>query len=74
MGFQVDSSQKVTTQVDCVVKKAYDMLAFIGWSIEEKSQELTWQLYRTLVRWHLQYCVQFRSHQYRKDVEGLEGA
>ena len=63
---------KVVTQVEKVVRKAYGMLAFIGRGIEYKSCRLMLQLYRTLVRPHLEYCVQFWSPYYRKDVETLE--
>jgi len=60
-------------QVDRAVKKACGALAFINRGIEFKSREVMLQLYRTLVRPHLEYCVwQFWSPHYRKDVEALE--
>jgi len=36
------------------------------------SGEVMLQLYKTLVRPQSEYCVQFWSPQYRKDVEALE--
>ena len=72
LGVQVHKSLKVAVQVEKVAKKAYGMLAFIGRGIEYKSWSLMLQLYRTLVRPHLEYCVQFWSPYYRKDVETLE--
>eukprot|EP00061_Rhincodon_typus_P014905 g42279.t1 len=51
---------------------AGELLAFIGRGIEFKSREAKLQLYKTLVRPHLEYCVQFWSPHYRKDVEALE--
>ena len=71
LGVQVHRSLKVAMQVEKVVKKAYGMLAFIGWGIEFKN----WQvmlLYRTLVRPHLECRVQFWSPRYQKNVEALE--
>ena len=59
-------------QVEKVVKKAYGMLAFIGRGIEFKNWQVMLQLYRTLVRPHLEYSVQFWSPHYQKDVEVLE--
>ena len=59
-------------QVDKVVKKAYGMLAFIGRSIEYENWQVTLQLYRTLVRPHSEYCVQFWSPHDQKDVDALE--
>ena len=59
-------------QVDKVVKKAYGMLAFIGRGIEYKNLQVMLQLYRTLVRPHLEYCVQFWLPHYQKDVDALE--
>eukprot|EP00061_Rhincodon_typus_P008102 g30429.t1 len=48
LGVQVHSSLKVATQVEKVVKKAYDMLAFIGQGIEYKGQDVMLQLFKTL--------------------------
>eukprot|EP00061_Rhincodon_typus_P000495 g11892.t1 len=59
LGVHVRSSLKAATQVDGVVKEAYGVLAFINRGIEFKSRELMLQLYKTLVRPHLKYCVQF---------------
>ena len=69
---QIHSSLKVATQVDKVVKKAYDMLAFIGRGVEYRNWKIMLQLYETLVRPHLEYCVQFWWPHYRKDVDALE--
>ena len=59
-------------QVEKLVKKAYGMLAFIGRGIEFKNWQVMLTLYRTLVRPHLEYSVQFWSPHYQKDVEALE--
>ena len=56
---QVHRSLKVAAQVEKVVKKAYGMLAFIGRGIEYKSWQIMLQLYKVLVRPHLECCVQF---------------
>ena len=70
MGVQVHRPLKVAIQVEKVVKKACGMLAFIG--IEFKNWQVTLQLYRILVRPHLEYSVQFWSPHCQKDVEALE--
>jgi len=72
LGVYVHRSLKVGSQVDKVVKKAYGVLAFIGRGIEFRSRNVMLQLYKTLVRPHLEYCVQFWSPHYKKDVEALE--
>ena len=46
--------------------------AFIGQGIEYKNWQVMLQLYRTLVRLHLEYCVQFWSPHYQKAVDALE--
>eukprot|EP00061_Rhincodon_typus_P012141 g37691.t1 len=72
LGVQIHSSPKVELQVDRIVKKAFGMLAFIGRCIEYRSWEVILQLYGILVRPLLEYCVQFCSPCYRKDVVKLE--
>jgi len=58
--------------VDKTVKKAYGVLAFISRGIEFKSCEVMLQLYKTLVRPHFEYCVQFWLPHFRKDMEAME--
>eukprot|EP00061_Rhincodon_typus_P017303 g45941.t1 len=48
------------------------MLVFISWGMEYKSWQNILQLNKTLSRLHLEYCVQFWSPHYQKDVEALE--
>ena len=54
------------------MKKAFGMLGFIGQNIEYRSWDVLLKLYKTLVRPHLEYCVQFWSPYYRKDIIKLE--
>ena len=72
LGVQVHSSLKVESQVDRVVKKAFSMLGFISQNIEYRSWDVLLKLYKTLERPHLEYCVQFLSTYYRKDIIKLE--
>ena len=48
------------------------MLGYIARSIEYKSKEVILTSYNTLVRPHLEYCVQFWGPHYKKDREALE--
>eukprot|EP00061_Rhincodon_typus_P007803 g29855.t1 len=47
-------------------------LTFIGRGIEYKDRQIILQLSRNLVRPHLEYCVQFWSPHYQKDVDASE--
>ena len=73
LGVQVLGSLKVESQVDKVVKKAFGTVAFISHSIEYGSWKVMLQLYKTLVRPHLEYCVQFWAPCYRKILSSLKG-
>ena len=72
LGVQVHSSLKVESQVDRVVKKAFGMLGFSGQNVGYRSWDILLKLYKTLVRPNLEYCVQFWSLYYRKDIIKLE--
>ena len=68
LGVHVHSSLKVESKVDRVVKKAFGILGFIGQNIEYRSWDVLLKLSKTLVRPNLEYCVQFWSPYYRKDI------
>jgi len=48
-------------------------MAFIARGMEYRSRGVLLQLYRVLVRPHLEYCVRFSSPYLRKDILALEG-
>ena len=50
LGVLVHESQKLSLQVQQVIKKANGMLAFIAKGMEYKSREVLLQLYKVLVR------------------------
>lgn len=58
-------------QIELVVRKASNILALIVKELDLKNSEALVQLYRTLVRPHLEYCAQFWSS-YPKDKVTLE--
>ena len=62
----------MTSKVDRVGKSAFGTLAFIHRSIESKSWSVMVRIHKALVRPNLEYCVQFWSPSYRKDVNKVE--
>ena len=66
-------SLKVSAQVQQAVKKANGMLAFIVRGFDYRDKDVLLQLYRALVRPHLEYCVQFWYPYLRKNVLAIDG-
>ena len=73
LGVVISSDLKPSKQCSEVVKTANKLIGFIGRSFEFRTEEIILNLYNSLVRPHLEYCVQCWSPYYKKDIEKLEG-
>ena len=72
LGIIISSDLKPNRQCTEAIKKANKLVGFIGRAFEFKSEDIILTLYNSLVRPHLEYCVQFWSPYYKKDIEKLE--
>ena len=72
LGVIISSDLKPSTHCKEVVKKANKLVGFIGRTFEYKSEKVIRTLYNSLIRPHLEYCVQFWCPYYKKDIDKLE--
>ena len=68
----VSTDLKYSSQIDHVVLKTNRLLGMLYRSIQSKIKSVILPLYISLVRPHLEYCVQAWSPCYRKDIDKLE--
>ena len=72
LGVTISKDLKPEKHCSEVVKTANKLIGFIGRTFQFKSDKVILSLYNALVRPHLEYCVQFWSPYFRKDIEKLE--
>ena len=72
LGVIISKDLKPNNQIIEVVKTANKLVGFIGRTFSFKSEKVILTLFNSLVRPHLEYCVQFWSPYYKKDIDKLE--
>ena len=72
LGLTISADMKVSEQCGIAAAKANQMLGLIRRNIVYKEKELIIPLYKTIVRPHLEYCIQAWRPYRKKDIDMLE--
>jgi len=72
LGVIVSSDLKFGKQCAIAAKKGNQILGIIARTFENRSKKIILQLYKSLVRPHLDYCIQAWRPHLVKDIEALE--
>ena len=72
LGILFNKDLRVSAQCSKAAKKANKILGLIYRHFENKSKDIILRLYKSLVRPHLDYCIQVWNPHLMKDINNLE--